>query len=300
MLAGIDLFDAALLRLQPARGRDSSTRSSGCSWSAPGRRWSTPATTPGPTRARSASTPARASTTYLAAQPARPRPRWRRAAGSARARADKDYLATRVSYKLNLRGPSVTVQTACSTSLVAVHLACPGLLDCECDMALAGGVSIRVPQEPAIPTTRAASCRPDGHCRAFDAEARGTVFGSGVGVVVLKRLEDALADGDTIHAVIKGTAVNNDGVRQGRLHGAERRRPGRGRSPPPTIMAEVAPETIGYVEAHGTGTALGDPIEIAALTQAFRARHGPQGLLRRRLGEDQHRPPGRGGRRRRA
>jgi len=181
---------------------------------------------------------------------------------------EKDHLSTRVSYKLNLRGPSITVQTACSTSLVAVHLACQSLLNGECDMALAGGVSIQVPQMRGYLYQEGGILSPDGHCRAFDAEARGTVGGSGVGVVVLKRLADAMIDRDCIHAVIKGSAINNDGALKAGYTA-------------PSIdgqaqviklaqaLAEVEPETISYVEAHGTGTPLGDPIEIAALTKVF-------------------------------
>ena len=181
----------------------------------------------------------------------------------------RDHLATRVSYKLNLTGPSLTVQTACSTSLVAVHLARQSLLDGDCDLALAGGVSLRVPQKEGVPYIEGGTMSPDGHCRAFDAQARGTVSGSGLGVVVLKRLADALTDGDHIHAVIKGSAINNDGA-----HKVGYTAPGiDGQAAVITkalAMANIEPETIGYIEAHGTGTPLGDPIEIAALTQAFR------------------------------
>jgi acyl transferase domain-containing protein/2-polyprenyl-3-methyl-5-hydroxy-6-metoxy-1,4-benzoquinol methylase/acyl carrier protein len=178
-------------------------------------------------------------------------------------------LTTRTSYKLNLRGPSVFVQTACSTSLVAVHLACQDLLNYRCDMALAGGVSINVEQDKGY-RYEGGTLSPDGHCRAFDARAQGTLNGNGVGCVVLKRLEDALADGDTIHAIIKGSAVNNDGSAKVGFTA-------------PSItgqtavirealaIANVDPATIGYIEAHGTGTPLGDPIEVAALTQAYRA-----------------------------
>ena len=189
---------------------------------------------------------------------------------------DKDFLATRVSYKLNLEGPSVVVQTACSTSLVAIHIAVQALLGGECDTALAGGATIRLPQLAGYHYLEDGILSPDGHCRAFDAAASGCVPGNGVGVVVLKRLADALADGDTIHAVVKGSAINNDGAGKAgytapRIDGqaaviraAQR-------------VAEVAPDTIGYVEAHGTGTLLGDPIELAALTQAFQHdAGGPQ------------------------
>ncbi|MEO8076392.1 MAG: SDR family NAD(P)-dependent oxidoreductase, partial [Acidobacteriota bacterium] len=183
--------------------------------------------------------------------------------------SDKDYLPTRVSYKLNLRGPSVNVQAACSTSLVAIHEACASLLSYQCDMALAGGVSVSVPLLTGYMYQDGGIVSPDGHCRAFDAEARGTLGGSGVGVVVLKRLADAIADGDAIRAVIRGSAVNNDGSTKVGFT-----------APSADGQAEViamayaaadtAPGTIGYVEAHGTGTLIGDPIEVKALTQAFR------------------------------
>lgn len=181
---------------------------------------------------------------------------------------DKDYLTTRVSYKLNLKGPSIAVQTACSTSLVAVHLACRGLLSGDCDMALAGGISVRVPQKSGYVYHEEGIYSPDGHCRAFDAEAKGTCFGSGVGIVVLKRLEDARAAGDTIHAIIKGSAVNNDG--SARIGYSAPGVAGQSRVIRAALLSsELDPETISYVEAHGTGTALGDPIEVMALTEAF-------------------------------
>jgi len=182
---------------------------------------------------------------------------------------DKDHLPTHVSYKLNLRGPSIAVQTACSASLVAVHMACRSVLEGECKMALAGGVAVHEMDKRGYLFQEGGIGSPDGHCRAFDADAQGTISGSGVGVVVLKRLQDALADGDFIHAVIKGSAVNNDGSAkvgytapsvQGQ---AEVIRAAQ-------IAAGVDAESITYIEAHGTGTRLGDPIEIAALTQVFR------------------------------
>jgi acyl transferase domain-containing protein len=184
---------------------------------------------------------------------------------------DKDYLCTRVSYKLNLRGPSINVQTACSTSLVAVHLACQSLLMGESNLALAGGVTIRVPQDKGHLIRDNAMASRDGHCRPFDAEASGTVFGSGVGVVVLKRLADARADGDPIVAVVRGSAVNNDGTSKISFwaSSAEGQVPAMIES---MAVAEVSPETITYVEAHGTATALGDPVEIQALTRAFRTQ----------------------------
>ncbi|MFM7450650.1 MAG: type I polyketide synthase [Leptolyngbyaceae cyanobacterium] len=181
----------------------------------------------------------------------------------------KDFTATRIAYKLNLTGPVLTVQTACSTSLVAVHLACQSLLNFECDMALAGGASIVLPQRQGYLYEPGMILSPDGYCRAFDAQAQGTAFGSGAGIVLLKRLTDALADRDTIHAVILGSAINNDGATK------------IGYTAPSVkgqaavileaqAAADVQPEQIGYIEAHGTGTPLGDPIELQALTQAFR------------------------------
>ena len=184
---------------------------------------------------------------------------------------DKDHLAPRVSYKLNLKGPSVTVQTACSTSLVAVSLACQNLLNYQCDMALAGGVSISAVQKTGYMFMEGGINSPDGHCRAFDAEAKGCIGGNGVGVVLLKRLTEALADGDPIHAVIKGSAINNDGsVKVGYTAPSVE-----GQSAviaEALAMAGINPETVNYIEAHGTGTTLGDPIEIAALTKAYRTK----------------------------
>ena len=182
---------------------------------------------------------------------------------------DKDVLSTRVSYQLDLRGPSINVQTACSTSLVAVHLACQSLLNFECDMALAGGVTIEIPHGQGYIHREGEILSRDGHCRSFDASSSGTVFGSGLGIVVLRRLEDALEDRDNIRAVILGSAINNDGARKvGYL------------APSVEGQAEVITEAldfagigaadISYVEAHGTGTVVGDPIEVRALTQAFR------------------------------
>ncbi|MFI5777661.1 type I polyketide synthase [Nocardia sp. NPDC051570] len=180
-----------------------------------------------------------------------------------------DYLATRISYKLNLTGPSVSVQTACSTSLVAVHQAVQALVDFQCDVALAGGASVQVPHEAGYLYEEGSILSPDGHCRAFDASAAGTVFGSGAGAVVLKRLSDALADGDHIHAVILGSAINNDG---GRKVGFTA--PGiagqRAVIREALSVAGIDAASIGYVEAHGTGTKLGDPIEVAALSAAYR------------------------------
>ena len=191
---------------------------------------------------------------------------------------DKDHLATRVSHELNLRGPSMSVQTACSSSLVAVHLACQSLLSGECDLALAGAAAIRVPHHVGYTYEPGAMVSPSGHCRPFDARSDGTIFGSGVAALILKPLQAALDDGDRIHAVIRGSAVNNDGALK-MTYAA------------PTVsgqaeviaeaqaVADVDSSSIGFVETHGTGTPLGDPIEIEALRQAFGAseidRTGP-------------------------
>ena len=182
---------------------------------------------------------------------------------------DKDHLCTRVSHKLNLQGGSITVQSACSTSLVAVHMACRALLTFECDMALAGGSSVKFPQESGYFFQEGGITSPDGHCRAFDHKAKGTIAGSGVGLVVLKRLSDAIAEGDFIHSVIKATAINNDGANK--MSYAAPSVEGQAEVIAMTHdIAEINPETISYVEAHGTGTTIGDPIEIEALTKAFR------------------------------
>lgn len=181
---------------------------------------------------------------------------------------DKDYLATRASYKLGLTGPSIGIQTACSTSLVTVHYACQSLLMGECDMAIAGGSSIRFPENVGYVYQKGQILSPDGQCRPFDKDASGTIFGNGLGVVVLKRLEDALEDNDIILSTIKASAVNNDGNQkigytapsiQGQTMVIKEA----------LEMAEVSANNIGYIETHGTGTVLGDPIEIEALHKAY-------------------------------
>ncbi|HEY6807004.1 MAG TPA: beta-ketoacyl synthase N-terminal-like domain-containing protein [Pyrinomonadaceae bacterium] len=184
---------------------------------------------------------------------------------------ERDHLPPKVSYKLNLTGPSINVQTACSTSLVAVALACQSLLSYQCDAAIAGGVSIALPQKAGYYYEEGGVTSPDGHCRTFDARARGTVVGSGAGAVFLKRYSEALADHDQIHAVIRGAAINNDGA-------ARIGYTAPGVDGQAAVIAEalavagIEPSSVGYVEAHGTATPLGDPIEVAALTKAF--RHG--------------------------
>ena len=183
---------------------------------------------------------------------------------------DKDFISTRISYKLNLKGPSINVQTACSTSLVAVHLACQSLLSGESDAALVGAISVRVPHRAGYFYDGGGIVSPDGHVRAFDAGANGTVFGSGGGVVVLKRLSDAIEEGDTVYAVVKGSAVNNDGSEKAGYT-----------APSVNSQADAVVEAlanagvdageINYIETHGSGTPVGDPIEVMALTKAFRA-----------------------------
>ncbi len=181
---------------------------------------------------------------------------------------DKDFLSTRASHIFDLKGPSVNVQTACSTSLVATHYATQALLSGECDMALAGGVTIELPQDRGYIYKEGEVLSPDGHCHAFDHRAQGTVFGSGAGVVVMRRLRDAIADGDHIWAVIKGSAINNDGSdKAGYLAPSV---DGQAEAiAEAQMLAETPADTIDYIECHGTGTYLGDPIEVAALTQAF-------------------------------
>ncbi|HZO12629.1 MAG TPA: type I polyketide synthase, partial [Polyangiaceae bacterium] len=198
---------------------------------------------------------------------------------------DKDYLATRISFKLNLRGPGITVQTACSTSLVAVQLACQGLLGFQCDMALAGGVSVAFPQTGYLHRP-GGIFSPDGVCRPFEARAQGTVRGDGAGMVALKRLADALEARDTIHAVIRAAAINNDGA--DKMSYAAPSETGQVDVISLALaLAGVDPETIGYMEAHGTGTELGDPIEVAALTRAWgvrRTRYCALGSLKANVG----------------
>ncbi|MFI1196259.1 SDR family NAD(P)-dependent oxidoreductase [Micromonospora sp. NPDC020750] len=177
-----------------------------------------------------------------------------------------NYVATGVSYRLDLRGPSLTVHTACSTSLVAFHLACEALRNGECDMALAGGVNIELPHAGYLGMDGFTS--PDGRCRPFDAEANGTMWGSGVGVTLLKRLSDAIADGDHIRAVVLGNAINNDGA--GKVGFTAPSVDGQMEAVAQAVgMAGIDPRTISYVEAHGTGTAMGDPIEVAALSAVY-------------------------------
>ncbi len=186
---------------------------------------------------------------------------------------DKDFLSTRVSYAFNLKGPSISVQTACSTSLVAVHMAAQSLLSGECDVAIAGGSTVELKERFGYLYQEGGIHDPTGHCRAFDADSRGTVFGSGSGAVILKRYADAVADGDRIHAVIRGTAINNDGAQKvGYLAPSV---DGQAAAAAEALtLSGLDPSTISYIECHGTGTPVGDPIELAALTQAYGATVG--------------------------
>lgn len=189
---------------------------------------------------------------------------------------DKDFLATRVSFKLDLTGPSVTVQTACSTSLVAVHLACQSVASGESDLALAGAATVRIPHRVGYLAEKGNVYSLDGRCRPFDAHAQGTIFGSGVAAVLLKDLDRALADGDHVYAVIKATAINNDGARK--LSYTAPSLGGQARAMAEAFaLAEVDPATVGYVECHATGTTVGDPIEIRALASVFGAARERRG-----------------------
>ncbi len=191
---------------------------------------------------------------------------------------DKDYLATKVAHAFNLRGPALSVQTACSSALVAVHLACQSILNGECEMALAGGASLRIPHHVGYWYAPGSMVSPTGHCRPFDVRSDGTIFGSGVGVVVLKALQDAVDDGDRIHAVIRGSALNNDGSTK-MTYAAPNAAGQADVIAEAQAIAEVDSSEISYIETHGTGTPLGDPIEIEGLRQAFAVsdeqRQGP-------------------------
>jgi len=192
--------------------------------------------------------------------------------------SDKDFLASRVSYKLNLKGPSVTVQSACSTSLVAVQMACNALQTFQCDIALCGGAAVNVPHAAGYRHTDGLIFSPDGHCRPFTTQANGTLFGEGVGVVALKRLSEALEDGDIVHAVVRGAAVNNDGAQKVGYTAPSVE----GQAEVISLameLADVAPAEIDYIETHGTGTQLGDPIEIAGLKEVYASEAGQRHAL---------------------
>ena len=184
---------------------------------------------------------------------------------------EKDYIATRVSYALDLTGPSVSVNTGCSTALLAVDMAFRALIDHECDIALAGGVDIFVPQKSGFLYQPGGIFSKDGHCRPFDSQATGTMFCDGAGVLVLKRMSAALSDGDRIYAVIRGTAKNNDGANKASFLAPSVEGQARVIAMA-QAQANVLPQDISYIEAHGTGTPLGDPIEVEALTKVWRAQ----------------------------
>lgn len=191
---------------------------------------------------------------------------------------DKDYLATRVAHQFNLRGPALSVQTACSSALVAVHLACQSILNGECDMALAGGASLRIPHRVGYWHEPGSMVSVTGHCRPFDVRSDGTIFSSGVGLVVLKSFQDAVDAGDRIHAVIRGSALNNDGSTK-MTYAAPNAAGQADVIAEAHAVAEIDASTVSYIETHGTGTPLGDPIEIDGLRQAFdvseEVRSGP-------------------------
>ena len=266
-LDGADLFDADFFQLAPSQAQvlDPQQRLFlECSWQALEAAGCDPSTVPGPVGVYAGS----GVSTYLLQLLGR-------AGGlenldhlSVLTGNDKDYLASRVAFHLDLRGPAVGIQTACSTSLVAVHLARENLLSGEVDVALAGGVTILAEPRRGYLYQEGGILSPDGRCRPFDASGAGTVFTSGVGVVVLKRLADALEDGDPIRAVVRGSAVNNDGALKVGFTAPSVRGQ---REVIQEALAEagVEADTVGYVEAHGTATPLGDPIEVRALTEAF-------------------------------
>ena len=268
VIAGVELFDAELFGLTPREAElmDPQHRLFlECRWQACEDAGYVPQTFPGRIGIYGGS----GFSTYLMSN-LLANPETLAAVGGLQARLfnDKDFLTTQVSYRLNLRGPSIAVQTACSTSLVALHLACQALLEGECEMALAGGVTLTFPHRVGYLFQEGGIWSPDGHCRAFDAQAAGTVEGNGAGALLLRRLDDALAAGDTVHAVVLGTAINNDGA-------------GKAGFTAPSVdsqtrvvaealrLAGVDAGSIGYLEAHGSGTPLGDPIEVAALSRAF-------------------------------
>ncbi len=273
VLDGIDLFDAGLFGFSPREAEVTDPQHRvflECAWEVLERAGYDPATYPGAIGVFAGSN----LSTYLLGMHADPQVRGAVNMLQAILGNDKDSLTTTVSYKLNLRGPSVAVQTFCSTSLVAVHMACRSLRGGECDMALAGGVRIVTPDRQGYLYEQGGMAPADGHTRSFDARADGSVLGHGAGIVCLKRLADALADGDPVIAVIKGSAINNDGaVKAGYTAPSVE---GQAEAIAAAFEdAGVDPASVGYVEAHGSATALGDPIEIAALTRAFRPAAPP-------------------------
>jgi len=275
ILDGIELFDAGLFGFSPREAEVTDPQHRiflECAWEVLERAGYDPATYPGAIGVFAGAN----LSTYLLRMYADPEVRGTVNMLQAILGNDKDSLTTTVSYKLNLRGPSVAVQTFCSTSLVAVHMACRSLRGGECDMALAGGVRVVVPDHQGYLYEQGGLAPSDGHSRSFDAGANGSVLGHGAGIVCLKRLDDALADGDPVLAVIKGSAINNDGS----LKAGYTAPSVAGQAEAIVAAFEdagVEPDDVSYVEAHGSATALGDPIEVAALTKAFRRFTGRAG-----------------------
>ena len=292
-LAGFDEFDAEFFGFSAPRTRRSSTRSTASSWRYAGRRWSRPATRPAPAGDigvfagcgmgsyfyfNICSNPGLVDDVGMFLL---------RHTGN-----DKDFMATRVSHVFDLKGPSMNIQTACSTSLVAVHYACEALRQGDCDMALAGGVTIELPQGRGYLFKENEILSPDGHCHAFDHRAQGTVFGSGAGACRAAPAVGRVADGDHIWAVIKGSAPSTMTARPRRAIWRPASTGRRGGGARAGERPGVGADTVGYVECHGTGTYLGDPIEVAALTEAFRRTDRADGVLPHRVGQDQYRPSG--------
>ncbi len=279
LLDDIELFDAGFFGFSPAEAdvMDPQIRLFlECAWTALEKAGCDPQQFPGRVGVFAGS----AGSTYLTANLV---PNLEAIRGSAGALAsfgvynDRDALATLTAYKFDLTGPAITVQTFCSTSLVAVHLACQSLLGGECDLALAGGSSVNVSLPRGYMYQEGGILSPDGHTRTFDERSGGTVFGNGVGLVALKRLSDALADGDPILAVVLGSAINNDGAQKAGYTAPSVK--GQAKAIAEAIaLAGVPAESISYVEAHGTATAVGDPIEVEALTRAFRAGTARRGF----------------------
>ncbi|MDY7095234.1 MAG: SDR family NAD(P)-dependent oxidoreductase [Acidobacteriota bacterium] len=278
ILEDVDLFDAGLFGYSPreAEVMDPQHRVFlECSWEALERAGYDPETYAGDIGVYAGSN----LSTYLLQMHADPRVRASVNMLQAILGNDKDSLTTTVSYKLNLTGPSVAVQTFCSTSLVAVHMAAQALRSGECDMALAGGIRIVTPVRQGYLYEQGGIAPPDGHSRSFDAGANGSVLGQGVGVVVLKRLSEALEDGDPVFAVIKGSAINNDGATKAGYTAPSVA--GQSRAVEAAYRdSGIDPSTISYLEAHGSATELGDPIEVAALTKAYRAFTDQSGFCR--------------------
>ena len=263
------------------------TRSTACSWSAPGKRWKTPATIRTDMREPLASSPAATSApTFSNCRPTRGTFERYNTMQMGVAFNSCDSLTTKVSYKLNLRGPSMSVQTFCSTSAVAVHMACKSILNGECDMALAGGAGVVTPQKVGYVYSPGGIDSPDGHCRAFDANGRGAILGNGVAVVLLNAWRRLVRWRPHLRRHPRFGAQQR-WVPKSRLYRAQRRHAGRS-DRDALADARVEPDEISYVEAHGTGTELGDPIEMLALTKAFRADRS-EAVLRGRIGQDQYR-----------